>query len=286
MYEHLVVISVHPKAHGRGAGGKLLSHRLNELDKIGMPAYLEATTRQSARGAYERAGFQPVGDPIRLPRGVQGFPMWRNPVEPGVKPAAYTLEDDHHGTDKVMLFGGYRWWILSSRDGRALLLCDHVIEKKCYHDKYEPVTWADCTLRSYMNETFYNTFSEEDKARIQETNLSNTYNPWFGTNGGRDTKDKIFILGIKDLVTYLGDSGQYKNKNPDSKFFINDRFNGIRKAVSDDNLPSSWWLRTPGSNPSFASCVTIEGRIAVSGDFVNRDYFFVGGFRPAMWISL
>ena len=285
MYEHLIVISVHPKAQGRGAGGKLLSHRLNELDKMGMPAYLEATTRQSARGAYERAGFQPVGDPIRLPRGVQGFPMWRYPREPGDAPVAYTL-DDEHDSGKIMQFGGHRWWVLSERDNKALLLCDHVLEKHCYHDKHEAVTWADCSLRHYMNNDFYNTFNAADKSRILETKLSNMNNPWFGTNGGRDTEDKIFILSIEEAALYLGDSGQFKNKNPDSKFFINDSFNGIRKAVSDDNLPSSWWLRTPGNDPRFASCVTIEGRIAVSGDFVNRDYFFIGGFRPAMWISL
>jgi len=141
-------------------------------------------------------------------------------------------------------------------------------------------------LRHYMNNEFYNTFSDADKSRILETKLSNMNNPWFGTNGGRDTEDKIFILSIDEAVRYLGDSGQFKNKNPDSKFFINDSFNGIRKAASDDDLPSSWWLRTPGNNPNFASCVTIEGRIAVSGDFVNRDYFFIGGFRPAMWIQL
>ena len=285
MYEHLVVISVHPKAHGRGAGGKLISHRLNELDKMGMPAYLEATTRQSARGAYERAGFQPVGDPIRLPRGVQGFPMWRIPREPGDAPVAYTL-DDENDTDKIMQFGGYRWWVLTVEDNKALLLCDHVIEKRCYHEKYEPTTWADSSLRIFMNSRFLGTFSDEEKKRILETDLSNKNNPWFGTNGGRDTADRVFILSIEEVVKYLGDSGQLANKNPDSKFFINDSFNGIRKAVSEDNLPSSWWLRTPGNNPSFASCVTIEGRIAVSGDFVNRDYFFIGGFRPAMWISL
>ncbi|MDR2599466.1 MAG: GNAT family N-acetyltransferase [Oscillospiraceae bacterium] len=285
MYEHLALICVHPKAQGRGAGGKLISHRLNELDKIGMPAYLEATTRQSARGAYERAGFQPVGDPIRLPRGVQAFPMWRNPQTPGETPVAYTLEDEYD-TGKVMQFGNNRWWVLNVQDGKALLLCDHVLEKHCYHDKYEAVTWADCSLRHYMNNEFYNTFSDADKSRILETKLLNMNNPWFGTNGGRDTEDKIFILSIHEVVTYLGNSGQLNNRNPDSKFFINDSYNGIRKAVSDDNLPSSWWLRTPGNNPNFASCVTVEGRIAVSGDFVNRDYFFVGGFRPAMWISL
>jgi GNAT superfamily N-acetyltransferase len=284
-FEHLMWISVHPAVHGRGVGGKLLSYRLDELDRLGKPAYLEATTRLSARGAYERAGFQPIGEPIRLPRGVTGFPMWRNPRGPSDAPAAYRLEGDHE-TDKMTHFGGYRWWILDIRDGKALLLCDQVAEKRNYHERHEATTWADCSLRRYLNETFYTTFSEADRSRILETRLSNMNNPWFGTNGGRDTTDKIFILSIDEAVKYLGDSGQYKNKSPNSRYFINDDFNDVRKSVSSDSLPSSWWLRSPGNNPDFASCVTVEGRIAVSGDFVNRDYFFVGGFRPAIWISM
>ena len=284
-FEHLMWISVDPNCHGRGVGGKLLRHRLNELDQKGIPAYLEATTRQSARGAYERAGFQPIGDPIRLPRGVEAFPMWRPPQLQDKTPVAFDIEDIND-TTKTMFFGGHRWWVLDVTDGKALLLCDHVVEKKSYHDNYEPVTWADCALRRHLNDSFFNAFNETDKTRILDTLVSNANNPWFGTNGGRDTTDKVFILSIEEVVKYLGDSGQCKNKNPDSNFFINDKFNNVRKSVSDDNLPSSWWLRSPGSNPGFAACVTIEGRITVSGDFVNRDYFFAGGYRPAMWISI
>jgi len=284
-FEHLMWISVNPNIHGKGVGGKLLKHRLRELDEKGIPAYLEATTRQSARGAYERAGFQPIGEPVRLPRGVQAFPMWRYPKEASVDIPVLDI-DDVHDEDKAMYFGGHRWWILEVKDNKALLLCDSVIDKKCYHDTYEDITWADCTLRKFLNEDFYNTISESDRSRILETQLQNKNNPWFGTNGGRDTTDKIFLLGIDEVVKYFGDSGQLKEKNPNSTYFINDNFNSIRASVNEDNLASSWWLRTPGNNPKFAVCVTIEGRIAVSGDFVNRDYFFVGGYRPAMWITL
>jgi hypothetical protein len=211
--------------------------------------------------------------------------MWRNACEPGTTPIVCGIADEHK-EDKVMHFGGYVWRVLDIQDDKALLLCEQVVEKQSYHEQYEPVTWADCTLRRYLNEHFYNNFNETDRRRILETRLPNSNNPWFGTNGGRDTTDRIFILSIDEVVKYLGDSGQCRNKNPESKYYINDKFNGVRTTRSSDDLPSSWWLRSPGNNPNFAACVTVEGRIAVSGDFVNRDYFFVGGFRPAMWINI
>ncbi|MDR2577884.1 MAG: GNAT family N-acetyltransferase [Chitinispirillales bacterium] len=283
-YEHLMWISIHPAAHGGGVGSKLINHRLSELDKMGVPAYLEATTRLAGLGIYERMGFLLAGAPIRLPGGLQWFPMWRSVRKPSVAPAANELGGDGHETDKMMQFGGRNWRVLDVQDGKALLLSERVMEMRRYHEKYEDTTWADCTLRQYLNETFYNTFSEADRSRILETQLSNKNNPWFGTNGGRDTADKIFLLSVEEAVKYLGDSGACKNRNPNAKYAINDDFNDARRAISSDSQSVSWWLRSPGLSPDFASAVTEEGFLGICGDFVNRGS--VVGYRPAMWVSV
>lgn len=61
-------VAVTASARGLGVGSALLAHRLAEVDRSGLPAYLEATTDGSRR-LYERFGFRPLGPvPVRGPR--------------------------------------------------------------------------------------------------------------------------------------------------------------------------------------------------------------------------
>jgi len=76
-------------------------------------------------------------------------------------------------------------------------------------------------------------------------------------------------------------------KNPKGRLYIDDIYNKDRKATLADGSPSRWLLRSPGSSQDFVAVVTIEGKILVSGDFVNRQSgeLFKVGIRPAMWIN-
>jgi ribosomal protein S18 acetylase RimI-like enzyme len=78
-HAYLPFIGVAPQGQGQGVGGSLLAARLRDLDKQGVPAYLEATTIQSAR-LYERHGFQHRQATIDLPDGPSMYPMWREPA--------------------------------------------------------------------------------------------------------------------------------------------------------------------------------------------------------------
>jgi len=196
------------------------------------------------------------------------YPLWR--------PARKKLQVN---------FGGYNWLVLEIRDESMLLLSENAVELGKYHDVFEDTTWADSAVRKYLNNSFYNSFNPDEQARILETKVFNHNNPWFGTSGGESTVDKIFLLSIEEALRYFGDSGQLRN--PAKKFFIDDNLNGARKAMYIGDKPTRWFLRTPGSSPDFVSVVTIEGKISVTGDFVNRsstDLFDVG-IRPAMRVK-
>ena len=78
VHAYLPFIAVHPSAQGRGLGGALLEARTRELDREGLPAYLEATTLRSA-ALYERFGFVRIGRTLDLPGGPPLYPMWREP---------------------------------------------------------------------------------------------------------------------------------------------------------------------------------------------------------------
>lgn len=63
------------------------------------------------------------------------------------------------GGDTVA-FGKYddekiAWKVLEKKDNELILLSDHCIAKHAYHDKNKAVTRETCTLRKWLNDTFY-----------------------------------------------------------------------------------------------------------------------------------
>lgn len=65
-------------------------------------------------------------------------------------------------------------------------------------------TWEKCELRKWLNDDFYeSSFTAEEKERIARTPTINTNIPFYGTNAGRDTVDKIFLLSIEEAENYF-----------------------------------------------------------------------------------
>lgn len=98
-----------------------------------------------------------------------------------------------------------------------MIITEHIIEQRSYHNVYKDITWADCSLRKYLNGEFYDKFNTTDKSRIIPVINKNHDNQWYGSNGGADTQDSIFILSIEEAVCqYFGDSSS-KLHNPGKK---------------------------------------------------------------------
>ena len=74
---YLPLIGVHPAEQGKGHGGALIRYALAIIDKQRLPAYLEATSRQS-KVLYERHGFEEVGV-IQYGSSPPMWPMLRQP---------------------------------------------------------------------------------------------------------------------------------------------------------------------------------------------------------------
>jgi hypothetical protein len=190
----------------------------------------------------------------------------------------------------IVGFGGYEWRVLEVSGGKALLLSEYVLEHRPYNEEWVNVTWETCTLRSYLNGEFYDSFSPDDRARMVQTRNSNKDNQWLGTPGGNDTDDYIFLLSLEEVVRYFGDSGQLANR-PEGVWEIYDHYNGARIAYSAVETPwgqpagsaSWWWLRSPGRISSSAAGVYFGGNLYVGGCGVGYDY---GGVRPALWLNL
>jgi len=76
---YLLYMGVAPGRQGQGLGSALLRPVLDECDRTGTPAYLEASCERS-RALYARHGFV-ERDALPLPEGGPTiFPMWREPA--------------------------------------------------------------------------------------------------------------------------------------------------------------------------------------------------------------
>ena len=119
-----------------------------------------------------------------------------------------------HKIGSIISFGGYKWRILDTQGNTALIITENIIEQRIYHDAYKDITWAECALRKYLNGEFYDKFSATDKSRIIPVINKNSDNQWYGTKGGEDTQDNIFLLSIEEAACkYFGDSSS-KLENP------------------------------------------------------------------------
>lgn len=96
------------------------------------------------------------------------------------------------------------WLVLAKETDKMLVISKYGIDCKPYNEEWEDVTWETCTLRTWLNDEFYNTaFSSKEQKKIAETKVVNDDNPISGAKGGNDTKDKVFLLSMDETLEYL-----------------------------------------------------------------------------------
>ena len=93
-----------------------------------------------------------------------------------------------------------KWRVLSVNGNDAFLLADQNLDNQPYNNQpWADVTWATCALRTWLNETFLNNaFSKDEQNAIEKTLVVNENNLEYGTNGGVDTTDKVYLLSIAE----------------------------------------------------------------------------------------
>ena len=193
----------------------------------------------------------------------------------------------------TVTFGGYEQdndtgngtelieWVVLDTDGEnVLLLSKYGLDAQAYNTSGETVTWENSTLRRWLNETFYEAaFNEAERQAIVTVTNVNPDNERWGTSGGNDTEDMVFLLSIDETETYFADRNDTLWTEATPYAVQQGAF------VSDDGC-SPWWLRSPGDDNDGGFCAAYVDYpptgVVLSGYAAERNSRVV---RPAVWVK-
>ena len=226
--------------------------------------------------------------------------MWTGTNEK-VKAAGYGISNpttDSNGvtTWDCIYFGNYcqssektkepiKWRVLSVDGDDAFLLADQNLDCQPYNETYTDVTWETCTLRTWLNDVFCNTaFNAAEQAAIKTTTVVNDENPFYGTSGGNNTQDKIYLLSLAEASdsSYGFDSEIMANSN--TRVSTNTaHLKVVNSSMYSAGSADWWWLRSSGYPLSNASQVSDSGYGYGIGREVNYSAYAV---RPVLHLNL
>ena len=205
-------------------------------------------------------------------------------VAPGYTLVLGTYPQTEAGDDQTPI----EWIVLDVQDGKALLLSRYALDVQCFNEAEGDVTWEQSTLRAWLNGAFLDAaFTEEEKAVILEADVDNGagqgYSAW-ETEGGNNTRDRVFLLSIGETKRYF--NADTAGENTDSRaaatpYAVAQGAYAAAESPTATGEPATWWwLRSPGTTQDSASSVTDVG-VLTQNIATNRD-----AVRPALWVDL
>ena len=192
-----------------------------------------------------------------------------------------------------------KWRVLSVDGDDAFLMADQNLDAKPYNTFFTSVTWETCTLRSWLNgygasdnveetdyssNNFLNTaFTAEERAAIRQTAVVNEDNPYYGTEGGNDTQDKVYLLSIAEASNAeYGFNSTFDTKSK-TRVSTNTAYTAGKSGMNSVGAADDWWLRSPGFDSYGASEVYHGG---YGSDNINNVHSESVAVRPALHLNL
>ena len=181
---------------------------------------------------------------------------------------------DKDGTEKPI-----EWIVMKKEGNQVLLLSKYVLDAKSYNEGWGDVTWEISDIRQWLNNEFYTTaFNKAEKAKIQTSLIKNEDNSEYGTSGGNDTEDKVFLLREKEADTLFSDEEERIAKATEYAEKL-----GVDINENSEEKGAWWWLRSPGNDSFYAALVNYYGWVYGDGIGVNCNVY---GVRPALHLNL
>ena len=181
------------------------------------------------------------------------------------------------------------WLVLDKQDNKIFVISKYALDAKPYNKEWENITWENCTLRSWLNNDFYNAaFNEEDKLAIIQAEVPAGKNPEHGTNPGNSTTDNVFLLSITEAKKYF--SSDSSRQCVPTDYAVAQDANTSSDYTVGGKAVCPWWLRSPGDSQYYPAYIDFTGavnsrRVSVFhyDDFLDLRYDCV---RPALWINV
>ena len=169
------------------------------------------------------------------------------------------------------------WRVLAKEGNKILVISEYALDCQQYNKERTSVTWEKCTLRKWLNDTFFKAaFGNAEQSMIKSTKVTADKNPSYSTDPGNDTSDKIFLLSITEVKEYFSSSEDRVCK---PTTYAED--NG---AWTNSSSGVCWWfLRSPGYDSGCVATVVSDGDISDNGTNV---YDNTGCVRPVLWIEI
>lgn len=193
-----------------------------------------------------------------------------------------------------------KWRVLNKDGEDAFLMADIALDNQQYNTNWEAVTWENSSIRSWLNgyeasvnepNTDYtkknfidSAFSSKQKNDIITTKVINDKNIQYGTKGGKDTHDKIFLLSESEVYN-TQEAKMYGFKED---YTISDE---ARRSHSSEyahimgdyisHKTTVWGLRSPGLNKYSSTAVATDGKIQPGGIVYTTN-----AVRPAIHLNL
>lgn len=172
-------------------------------------------------------------------------------------------------------FGTYydeeiEWIVIRCIKNRAMLVTSDVVDMKLYHNTTETVTWENCDLRKWLNDSFYNeAFSKEEQQFITCKDVENPDSVRYETDGGNSTSDYVTLLSINEATSYY----------------------------IDNSLDEIWWLRSPVSKMDYewdgktytyyyGAVMDTKGKVQEGIYAADINTQTRCGVRPVIWLEL
>ncbi len=155
------------------------------------------------------------------------------------------------------------WIVLDRQDGKLLLISRYVLESMEFYPVRAGITWADSTIRTWLNGTFFDTaLTVEEQNRVSPVRL---------TGGAEDPGDFVFLLNEEEAARYFEtDEGRTCQPTEAER----------RRGLFLSGNYCCWWLRSNNGNRGLA--VLPSGYVWKWFDFPDYNI----GIRPCLWIDL
>ena len=168
------------------------------------------------------------------------------------------------------------WIVLAKENNKALLISKYVLDGQLFNNTWKEITWEDCDLRGWLNDTFINeAFSSKEQSMIVTTYVTADKNPKYDTDPGNPTEDKIFLLSIDEVEKYFSSNEEIRINCEPTKYA------NLKVPIKYGSFYCEWWLRSPGSKQVYATY--FSGKIDYIGTYNDSSDV---GVRPALWINL